>query len=101
MIGGCDALCKRIVTSNPLSTPMLTPRRSLACIAASLAVLLTARADIQLDLSALGVVRQSADASISTPATQAIDGNTATFSQTTSVPNSFWEAELTRKVRVS
>jgi hypothetical protein len=79
---------------------MFTLRRRLAFAALFVAAALAARANTQLNLSTLGVARQSADASSTSTADKAIDGNVGTISQTTDVPNGFWEVELGRKVRV-
>src|SRR6185436_5932846 len=54
----------------------------------------------QLDLVQQGTVSQSGAGSPQ-PASQAIDGNSATFSETTNVANSFWELELARAFRIS
>jgi hypothetical protein len=80
---------------------MFTLRRHLASVALLLALALTTRAQTQLSLSTLGTARQSADASSASTADLAMDGNVGTFSQTADVPNSYWEVELGRKVRVT
>jgi hypothetical protein len=80
---------------------MFTPRRQLAFAALFLASILAVRADTQLSLSTLGAARQSADASPANTAALAIDGNVGTVSQTTDVPNSYWEVEMGRKVRIT
>jgi hypothetical protein len=80
---------------------MFMVRRHFAATAVFLAISLTVHADAQLSLSTLGTARQSADASFSSSASQAIDGNIGTVSQTTSVPDSFWEVEMGQKARIT
>ena len=80
---------------------MFTLRRHLAAVGLFLAVTLAAHADSQLNLSTLGVARQSADASLANAAGFAMDGNVATASLTADTPNSFWEVELGQKARVT
>src|SRR5690349_18810975 len=72
---------------------------SFAAAACSLAPSL--RADTQLTLSTLGVPTQTGGSAVVRPPANAIDNNTSTYSETTDTTNSFWEIEMTRKVRIS
>jgi hypothetical protein len=55
----------------------------------------------QLQLAGLGLATQSGDPASPGPAHRAIDGDSATFSETTDAPDSFWELELTRAVALT
>src|SRR4051812_43591662 len=81
--------------------PMPKPRLSVVSFFTLLmAAALPVRADLQLSLATLGTARQSGTNTVF-PASQAVDGNTGTFSETTDQTNSFWEFEMSRKVRIS
>jgi hypothetical protein len=56
---------------------------------------------VQLNLTALGVARQTGDPTNLNSAALAIDGNAATYSATPDVTNSFWELELPRAYSIS
>src|SRR5205807_10638345 len=50
---------------------------------------------------ALPILTQSGGSSVPNPAALAIDGNGATFSETPNAPDSFWEVELSRTMRLT
>jgi hypothetical protein len=66
-----------------------------------IAAAFTCHADTQLNLATLGTATQTSNSTALNPAALAIDGNTATFSQTPDVTNSFWEVELGQKFRMT